>query len=496
MSQKIPHNWEQREQLREKGQFFTPEWIAAAMLEYVLPNARLIFDPATGDGAFYQALRHGYRGQPIHFYGIDIDENALNAPIYREDGCRIERRDFIADPPRETFAAIVANPPYIRHHRLSETMKRAVKHLSRRILGFPLDGRAGLHVYFLLQALNLLEPEGRLAFILPADTCEGIFAKPLWRWIAANFRVECVMTFAPEAAPFPNIDTNAIIFLIKKASPQQTIVWVKTAQPDADALKHFVQSDFSIVDERYAHVMRRDLSEALETGLSRPPSQTNSPYRLADFATAMRGIATGANEFFSLTRQRAKELDIPAEFLKPAIGRTRDVDSDRITPETLDALDRKGRPTLLFAPDQRAIEEFPDSVQRYLLSGEQAGLPERPLIKTRTPWYKMEQRRIPPFLFAYLGRRHVRFLRNDAHVLPLSCFLCVFPRLENPRFVEQLWEILNHPDTIANLNLVGKSYGDGAIKVEPRALEALPIPEQLVERQHINIVNMQQMSLL
>lgn len=496
MPQNIPHDWDEREALRKKGQFFTPEWIAEAMLEYVAPNARVVFDPATGDGAFYRALRKNYHEQPIRFYGIDTDESVLNAPIYRENGCRIELRDFIADPPQDTFHAIIGNPPYIRHHRLSETTKLALKTLSRQTLGFALDGRAGLHVFFLIQALSLLEPAGRLAFILPADTCEGIFAKPLWTWISEHFCLDCVVTFSPEAAPFPSVDTNAIIFLIEHAPPRQALYWVETKQPDAVALKTFIRSDFSAIDERCLNVATRNLDEALKTGLSRPTQQTISPYRLSDFATVMRGIATGANDFFHLTRRQADEFGIPAEFLKPAIGRTRDVEGDRITPETLDALDRKGRPTLLFAPDNREIGDFPDRVRAYLERGEQSGFAKRPLIRTRTPWYKMEQRSIPPFLFAYLGRRNVRFLRNDAHVLPLSCFLCVFPKSSDSAFIERLWGILNHPETIANLKLVGKSYGDGAIKVEPRALEDLPIPEFLVEREQMHITTTKQMSLL
>jgi hypothetical protein len=46
--------------------------------------------------------------------------------------------------------------------------------------------------------------------------------------------------------------------------------------------------------------------------------------------------------------------------------------------------------------------------------------------------------------------------------------------------VERLWKVLHDPETVANLPLVGKSYGGGAIKVEPRALEALPLPAHLV----------------
>jgi hypothetical protein len=88
----------------------------------------------------------------------------------------------------------------------------------------------------------------------------------------------------------------------------------------------------------------------------------------------------------------------------------------------------------------------------------------------------MEVRAAPPFLFAYLGRRNARFIRNTAGVLPLTGFLCVYPLQNDPVLLEKLWRVLNHPDTIANLALVGKSYGAGAIKVEPRALEQLPLP--------------------
>ena len=114
-------------------------------------------------------------------------------------------------------------------------------------------------------------------------------------------------------------------------------------------------------------------------------------------------------------------------------------------------------------------------MRRYLRLGEKLGLPERALIKTRNPWYKMETRRVPPFLFAYLGRRNARFIHNRAGVVPLTGFLCVYPKDNDPDFIERLRVLLSHPDTVANLSLVGKSYGAGAVKVEPRALERLPL---------------------
>jgi hypothetical protein len=40
---------------------------------------------------------------------------------------------------------------------------------------------------------------------------------------------------------------------------------------------------------------------------------------------------------------------------------------------------------------------------------------------------------------------------------------------------------LNDARTLANLRMVGKSYGFGAIKVEPRSLERLILPYEVCE---------------
>lgn len=183
-----------------------------------------------------------------------------------------------------------------------------------------------------------------------------------------------------------------------------------------------------------------------------------------------------------MTGEKARELEIPDKYFVKAIGRTRDIPGDEITHETIETLERKGRPTLLLSLNGDDVEAFPDSVKRYLQEGERLGLPYRPLIKQRRPWYKMEVRVPPPFLFAYLGRRNLRFIRNTAMVVPLTGFLCVYPRNSNEQHLDRIWKILNHPETIANLSKIGKSYGDGAIKVEPRLLERLPIPDHVIQQ--------------
>lgn len=487
---RLPSSWETREHFREKGQFWTPAWIAEPMVEYVLADhGGLLFDPAVGTGAFFRAAIKiaSEKGLAVSFSGMEIDPNTLTQAI--EQGldpvelAEVKIGDFVSDPPQRKFQAIVANPPFIRHHRLSPEKKTELKQIAAQLIGKELDGRAGLHIYFLIRALSLLEENGRLAFIMPADTCEGKFAHDLWSWITGNFALEAVITFTPEATPFPNVDTNPLIFFIRKVPPKPHFLWTRVYHPNTNALKMWVRSGFINVTEKDLYVTIRDLREGLSTGLSREPARhLNETYVLGDFVKVVRGIATGANDFFFMTKKKARILGISEEYFVKAIGRTRDVPGNEITHEILERLDRQGRPTLLLSLSGDDIETFPDPVKRYLRSGELLGLPKRPLIAQRKPWYRMEMRIPPPFLFAYLGRRNSRFIRNTAGVVPLTGFLCVYPKDTSEEYLEKIWKVLTHPDTLANLSKVGKSYGNGAIKVEPRLLEKLPIPNHVIDQ--------------
>jgi len=484
-AQDLPASGPAREALRRKGQFWTPPWVARAMTEYVLGGgASGVFDPAVGAGAFLLAAREtGARlGRTVACRGTELHpaarEEARANGVAAEDLAGVEIRDFLLTPTSGASEAVVANPPYIRHHRLSPETKGILRAIATEALGSPIDGRAGLHVYFLIRSLRMLAPGGRLAFIVPADTCEGAFAPALWRWISSRYAIDAVVTFAPEASPFPGVDTNPLILMIRNAEPAPRLQWAVCRDGGGDDLRRWVAGGLGATAAPMSiEVHERDVREAVATGLSRPPTlqATDGPV-LGRYARVMRGIATGANDFFHLTSDQASQFGIPDEFLRVAVGRTRDVPGGVLTPDMIRALDESGRPTRLLCLDGRPAKEYPPAVEQYLRNGENEGLPWRALIAQRRPWYRMERREPPPFLFAYLGRRSARFIRNMAGALPLTGFLCVYPR----RGVDQddLWEVLQDPATLAGLPLVGKSYGGGAVKVEPRALERLPLARE------------------
>ena len=104
MHQKLPTEWGDREKLRDKGQFWTPDWVAEAMVAYVARGSDLIFDPGVGKGAFYTALN---KVDPKKkFFGTDIDSEVIAEAEHEgifDKNAELEVRDFILNPPQKTF---------------------------------------------------------------------------------------------------------------------------------------------------------------------------------------------------------------------------------------------------------------------------------------------------------------------------------------------------------------------------------------------------------
>lgn len=153
----LPRSGHQRELLRAKGQFWTPGWVAEFMVAYALQdNPKQMLDPALGEGVFFRAAKQFAKSHRFNLslFGRDVDPEVLlranHSGLNKDDLQHVELRDFVLDPPAQMFPSIVANPPYIRHHRLAPSQKSELRAFARETIGHNIDGRAGFHVYFLI----------------------------------------------------------------------------------------------------------------------------------------------------------------------------------------------------------------------------------------------------------------------------------------------------------------------------------------------------------
>lgn len=471
-------NYADREKLREKGQFWTPEWVAKAMALYVVQNnPSIILDPAVGEGALLTALKDVYHG-PVVAFDIDISKvehcKKFTQHFHKLD---LINEDFMFSESVK-YPAIISNPPYIRHHRLSRELKHYLLQFAYKHTNIVFDGRTGYHAYFLIQSLQLLDTDGHLCFILPGDIFEGLSANQLWQWVSNNYCIEAVLNFDSKATPFPTVDINAVVVFIKRSIKKEYLIWGKCFNSDFP-IADWVASGFKLlVDDRF-YTEAVAVDKAINVGLSRQPIEALPDVLLGKYFGVMRGIATGDNAYFLFDKKKKERHGIPDSYFVRVIGRTRDLQSDKVTDQDLEYLDSKGIPTYLLSLGREHFTSFPISLQKYLTLGEELGLPDRSLISMRNPWYKMEKRLIPDYLFAYLGRRNVRFIKNESLAVPLTSFLCIYKKKGYDIDHEKL--ILS-PGILKYLPYVAKSYGGGALKVEPRSLTRLPIelPQNLI----------------
>lgn len=237
--------WNGAEDSGGVGAIYTKPEIVELILDlsgYVPEALRLstfrLLEPSCGDGAFVQAVvRRLIASERIHAGGIEwqstemfdsvraIDLNATavaNAQaqivdLLVKEGCPPKRAvelahtwavqgDFLLAKWTDEFSFIVGNPPYVR---LEDLPKQVLSEYRR---GFAtLKDRADLYIAFFERGLQLLTPNGVLAFICANRFAKNQYGTVLRRLISARYRVrhyinlEHTQPFLSDVSAYPAI---------------------------------------------------------------------------------------------------------------------------------------------------------------------------------------------------------------------------------------------------------------------------------------------------
>ena len=156
---------------RELGAWYTPPALVDAVVAAVLhgwtpPSGRSVrvLDPACGDGRFLVAAvgdalaAGGFRASLV---GVDVDAGACNEARAALDGrdAVVEHADALAGVRSGPFDLVVGNPPFLSP--LAAPNERVARSSP---VGAPYADAA---TQFLLLGWALLEPGGRIGFVLP-----------------------------------------------------------------------------------------------------------------------------------------------------------------------------------------------------------------------------------------------------------------------------------------------------------------------------------------
>jgi adenine-specific DNA-methyltransferase len=205
-----------------------------------------------------------------------------------------------------------------------------------------------------------------------------------------------------------------------------------------------------------------------------------------DLFTIRRGLATGSNEFFIMSRDEALRRGLPPRFLRPILP------SPRYVKGPIIEADEEGHPAVdrslvlldCDRPEDEVRRDHP-ALWAYFQEGVARGLHEGYLTSRRSPWYTQERRDTPPFVCTYMGRHRdgrppFRILWNRSRAVAANVYLLLYPRgallraLEARPGLDQVVFGLLRDIRPAHFIDEGRVYGGGLHKMEPKELAALP----------------------
>lgn len=477
---------------RRIGQFWTEEHIAEWMITWLLRSgARDIADIGCGAGNFM--LKAGQFPEcaqgAVRLRGCDVSPLLLNVTLAALRGLPLSDLsilDYLDCALPADVDAIVCNPPYTRHHHIASALKDSLHGYFKQQFRLDVSRQATLAFHFLLKAIAELPDGGHAAFIVPMEVLDARYGRTAKRVICRHTTLSAIIHFSPQMNAFENVDVGAsVLFFVKGRKENNRVRHVTlNSLPTADELLTCLDSlqDRSLPFGTVVVHPQDDLDE-IPKWFSLPDTlreydlqhagQLVVPLKM--LAKVVRGIATGANDFFALTTAEVERRALEP-FVVRTLQRNREVQDIVLDDSHWRTLSDEGkRVWLLYLNGE--VGNLPPAVRAYIVEGEARGYNRRSLVQTRRRWYLMEQRQIPDIFFTILTRGNPRFILNRAGVRPLNMFSLLYPnrQVQDAGCTEALWALLNATFSTSRLHSVSRTYGGRTLKVEPRELDNLPV---------------------
>ena len=378
-------------------------------------------------------------------------------------GATIIEADFFewADTTEKRFAATVGNPPFIRYQRFAgQARDRALRYCEAQ--GVRLSRLCSSWAPFVVAALSVLKPGGRLAFVVPAEIAHAVYARPLLRFLLGSFdRVE-VLAFRDKL--FRHLSEDCWLLRADGYGGKASELTLTTAH----------RFDFPTVSSNSEAVSLQDLED--EGFRLRPfllPERIRREYlRLGKSDSVSRfgavaglgiGYVTGANDFFHLCPSEAMELGIPDGFLRPAVRSSRELRGSDINNERLSIWTTEDRPFLLLNLPRKHV--LPRAILRYLNTQEASYIRRRYKCRIRDPWYCVPDVRVPDAFLSIMSSDGPRLVGNSARCACTNSVHAV--TLKNGFEVPNLIRKWKDPLTQLSCEVEGHHLGGGMLKVEP-----------------------------
>ena len=474
---------------RKLGTVFTPSAVTKHMLAQCESNGvkpAVVIDPGAGVGAFtldsatrwkvpvvavdLNVATLGFLAARCHFVGYET------STLLPQDGCmemkqpaiHLVQGDFLAWIPdclsqTSSPALIIGNPPYTRHQGIESNLKDSARDVAGPLIS---SGLAGMAAYFLAASLRFMRPSDALCMILPSSWMHAKYGSELRKhlWSLTHRRVQ-LSSFPHNSRVFPESKVDAVVLFVGPEEEERCPLTL-------------AQAAFNGVHVKT--VRTEDIDRVIKAPLSFPRSQrdlnraTKYPARLRDSFSIHRGIATGRNAFFLLSDAEVEHHQIPASALEPVVGSLKNMDVDRIDEETFARLG-KGEVKRWILMLERSDISTP-AIRRYLARGVRRGVNSGYLARHRRHWFALEDISPAPLLLLPMAKRKFRVVRDTKGVRYTNNLYGLYPINDDIDLDGAARWLRSHKGQ-EELLRVAHRYGGGMLKLEPRRVGDIEVPQ-------------------
>lgn len=467
---------------KQNGAYYTGESVARFLVSWALTTrGSSVLDPSCGDGVFLrQALAARVSGRLV---GVDVQPEAVNAAkqALRGNAATVILNDFFTIAPDELgqFHAVVGNPPFIRFHRFAGR-PRARALAAAKAAGVELSALSSAWAPFLVHAARFLKPGGRLAMVAPGELLHAAYARPVLRYLSAQFERTVVITF--ERRLFPELSQDTVLVLgesrggafrelrLLNLADQYQLETLLSVDPELTAGRRLRAESLLSGEERALQYLLPTRTRQLYSSLA----SRDLTARLGEWATVSIGYVTGNNEFFHLSKAEAAAMGLDSRYLRPAVRRSDELKGLTYTKaDWLDTAASGAKCTVLDLP--ATSEALPEAVGCYLAEGRGRGVHRAYKCRVRHPWYKIPGILRPDAFLSYMVHLRPRVAANRMDAVAPNSLLAVTRRPAAPS-MEYICTAMGTSLSLLSAELEGHTLGGGMLKLEPGEAARLVLP--------------------
>jgi len=472
---------------KARGAFFTPPEVTRYICDWAIrsPDDQ-VYEPSCGEADFLMAA-----GQRLRALGArKVDETLLRGAELHEDSARgalreldahgmsagIDVADFFdVDLAPHQFDVIAGNPPYVRYQAF-QGAARLKAQKAALAAGVKLSGLSSSWAAFTIACGELVKPDGRLGFVLPAELLSTNYGGPVRSYLTRRFRSVKLIMF--DERVFPGVLAEVVLLLAEGRGPAKHVE-VSRARNLAllgdPPITYWRPSDPE--GKWTPGLLPTDAAEAY-AGLLKTAAFTE----LDGWGKASLGMVTGNNRYFCLTADEARILGLTEnELVRISPPGSRHLRGLAFGERAWEDLAEDGRRVFLFRPKHDLEHEMSESAAAYIEAGRMRGVQKAYKCRVRTPWWEVPGIRRPDLFLTYMNHDTPRLVTNAANVAYLNSVHGITLKAAHRALGRDVLPVaaLNSV-TLLGAELVGRSYGGGILKVEPKEAELLPLPSVAV----------------